>query len=74
MHVCVGASIYVQHVHAGARKGQKRAADPLELDLKAVASHPMWVLRPEPGSFARAAVVVNCGVISPGLVPCFIFV
>lgn len=38
-----------------AYQGQKRVLDPLELELQAVMSCPVWVLGTELGSLARAA-------------------
>lgn len=38
---------------AGACRGRKRALDTLELELRAVVSHTMWVLRLKHGSSAR---------------------
>lgn len=36
------------HMHAGAHRGQKKAWDPLELELEAVVSHPLWMLGTDP--------------------------
>lgn len=43
-------------------RGQKRAADSLELKSKAVARHPTWVLGMELGSYERANTP-NCWAI-----------
>jgi hypothetical protein len=38
--ICMFACMsYVHHVHTGAHRGQKRAWDPLELELQATTSH-----------------------------------
>ena len=37
----------VCHVYAGTYTGQKKASDPLELELQVVMSHPTWVLGTE---------------------------
>lgn len=39
--------------------GQKRALDALEVELKIVVSHLMWVLGPKLGSSARAVYALN---------------
>lgn len=41
--MCVSMCGYVR-LSAGTDDGQKRASDPLKLELEAVVSHPTWVL------------------------------
>ena len=38
---------------------QKRASQPLEMELEMVMSHPIWALGTEPRSSARSASVLN---------------
>ena len=47
------------HVSASACRIQERVLDPLELELQAVVSHLMWVLRTELGSSPRVLCVLN---------------
>lgn len=47
------------YVSAGILRGQKMALDLLELELKAVVSHLIWVLGIEPRSSVRAASTLN---------------
>jgi hypothetical protein len=47
MCMCVTEYILVFHVHVGFLEDQKRASDPLELELEAVVSCQMcWLLGP----------------------------
>lgn len=39
--------------------GHKRVLDSQELELQAVASHPMWVLETELGSFRRTVCTLH---------------
>jgi hypothetical protein len=48
------------HVCAGAFRGQKTVPDLLELESQVVLSHPVWVLRAEPGSSTGATSTPNC--------------
>ena len=48
-------------IHKCSAQGdQKRASDPLELELEVVVSPLMWVLGTELGSSARTACILNC--------------
>lgn len=40
-------------INTGAQRGQKSAADPLEMELEMVVSHLMWFLGLKPGSSAK---------------------
>lgn len=40
--------------------GQKEVSDPLELELKALVNHVIWVLETEHGFSGRTARVLNC--------------
>lgn len=42
MHVCLCVGFV--HVRAGVHRGQKRASDPLELELWGIVNCPTWVL------------------------------
>lgn len=50
VYECLFACLYVHQIHAGAHRGQKRARDPLELELKMVVNYhvryqnQVWVL------------------------------
>lgn len=44
--------MYVNHVHVGTHRAQKRAPDSPGTGAVVVMSHPMWVSRTESGSFA----------------------
>lgn len=58
--MCVPACLYVYHMYAGARGGQKGALDPLRLQLQMLVSCLMWVKgMEEAGSSARAARAHN---------------
>ena len=58
-------SVYVvMGMSAGARRDQKRAPDPLELELLAVVSHLVRVLGIELRSFATAIFTVNLSPLS----------
>lgn len=59
--MCVPACLYVYHMYAGARGGQKGALDPLGLQLQMLVSCLMWVWKgmEEAGSSARAARALN---------------
>jgi hypothetical protein len=46
-------------MHIGSHKVQKRASDPLELELQTIVSHPTWVLRAILLSFEKSASVLN---------------
>jgi hypothetical protein len=48
-----------------AGRDQKGLSDPLELELQAVVSLPVWVLGTELRSSRRAPGVLNHGTISP---------
>ena len=52
MYACVSTCEYV-HMSASVLKGQKRALDPLGLELLAAVSHLVWVLGTEHWSFER---------------------
>jgi hypothetical protein len=39
--------------------GQKRVSDPLEVELPAITSHPMWELEIKPQPFGRVASVLH---------------
>lgn len=54
LFTCVLERVYEQQVHAGARGGQKRAQDLLELVLQAVVKHLLRMLGAEPQSTVRA--------------------
>lgn len=43
----------------GALKYQKRAWDPMKLELQIVVNSPLWVLKPELKPCARAANALN---------------
>lgn len=45
--------------------GQKRASDPLELELEKVVSHLIWVLATEPGSSVRGVSALKRQTTSP---------
>lgn len=52
-------------MRAGAGRGRKRAKDLLELELRAVVSHTMWVLGIKHGSSGREPSALNLSAISP---------
>ena len=54
--MCGSECVYVLHIQAGAHRGQKRALDPMELELEAV----MCVLGAQPRLLSRAASILNC--------------
>lgn len=60
MYVCLCVCVYVQG-SKGACRGQKRALDPLELELQVTVGCLMWVLGTELCFFffARAASALN---------------
>lgn len=47
------------------QRRQKRVFGPLELELKAVVNHAMWVLKSEDGPFARTVNACNHQAIIP---------
>jgi len=51
--------------------GQKRASDPLELELQAVVNCPIWVLGATLEASARGASTLTGRAISPALYPNF---
>lgn len=51
--------MYVNHVHVGTHRVQKRAPDSPGTGTVVVMSHPMWVLRTEPRSFARQKLLLT---------------
>lgn len=51
--------MYVNHVHVGTHRVQKRAPDSPGTGTVVVMSHPMWVLRIEPRSFARQKLLLT---------------
>ena len=53
------ACMFLYHMYAGAHGGQKRALDPLELELQIILS-AMWVSEIKPRSSARALIALNC--------------
>lgn len=64
--------VCVRHVHANILcTEKKKVPDSLGLELQAVSSHLMWVLRTEWGSSARAVLALNCQVTFPALLPVF---
>lgn len=47
--------VYVYFMHVGARKGQKRVSELVELTgVTAIVSHLKWLLGTEPGCLVRA--------------------
>lgn len=60
-------------VCAYAHSGQKRASGPLELELKAVASHHTWVLETQLRSSTVAVCALNCWSISAPICICYYF-
>lgn len=56
VYVCVCLSIFMYTTCAGTCVGQKRAFDPLELDLQVAMSHHVHTEPTEPKSPARARV------------------
>lgn len=59
--------LHAQCMLAGDNQVQKRMTDPLELEIQAVVSHPLWVLGTEHGSSAKAGSALNYGAISQAL-------
>lgn len=57
-------SLYVPH-DSGDCGGQKKALNPLELDLQGVVNHLSWVLGSESGSSVKAASVLIHSAMSP---------
>lgn len=68
VYVCV--CLYL-HVGADALGGQKRATNPLELELQAVMSCLTWVLGAEPVSSGRAQAHFSTEPLSTSR-PCFV--
>lgn len=52
-------SVWVFTLDSGTQKSQKRASDPLKLELHAVVRRPTWVLGPEHRSSARTVCILN---------------
>lgn len=78
---CVCVYGYV-HVSAGTHRGQKRAADPSELELPVVGSCQLWVLDKRLGIWnllfasqtASGCLILKRGVgWDPALLPCFLW-
>lgn len=59
--------VFVQHIHAGAHRIQKRVLDPLELELQAVVSHVTWVQGTKLRASDRAVTAHNARLLSPAL-------
>ena len=51
--------LFVHHIHALACGDQKKALEPLELDLQITMSLLVWVLGTEPGSSKRTTNALN---------------
>jgi len=62
VHMCTMCT-HAPHVYSTHRS--QKASDPPELELPTVGSCLMWVLGIEPGSPGRAAIALNCRVVSP---------
>ena len=54
------AFVNVCHMSADTCRGQKRASEPLELELQMVVSFLMWVLGTELKSSGQAGSALNC--------------
>lgn len=55
VYVCTHVRVlYVYHVYAGTRRGQKVALETLDLELQVVVRHHEWVLETKSRSSARA--------------------
>lgn len=52
VHVCVRVCVYM-YIHESAHNGKNTTLVPLRLELWAVVSHAMWVLRTELGIFCK---------------------
>ena len=66
VYVCVYMCV---HMYAGTRK-QKRAFDPLELEIQAVVSCPMWVMFLAPNNFFFKLVgQIVCKIFYKGIYP-----
>lgn len=63
--VCVAVSVwgFVSDISVSGK--QKRASDPMKLQLHKVVSLPLWVLETKSQSFARVVGALSCWVISP---------
>lgn len=70
--VCVIYSVYTSCEYNACR-GQKRLADPLELESSATVSSLTWMPGTEPRSFGRAPRVHRHWAISPALVNAWMF-
>lgn len=54
LNVCVCMRARVCNIHAVTHRVQRRKTDTLELELQAIVSHVVWVLRPELYSSEKA--------------------
>lgn len=60
VYVCA-CSITLMHMHTSAQRSQKKAPNPLELELHAVWKHLMWVL----GTLQEQLVLLTAELRSP---------
>lgn len=67
MCMCVYLCVGICTLCVGSQGSQKRALDALKLEVKAVVSHPVWMLRTELGFSATEANVLNHWVVSAAL-------
>lgn len=51
--------MYIYHLCVGAHRGQKRLLIPLELELQAVMSLPLWMFGTKLWSSVRTATALN---------------
>lgn len=73
LHFLKNYSFYFEvSVCVCARAPQRRVLHPLELELEAVTSSLMWLLKTEHGSFARVACTLNSWASSPALLELFL--
>lgn len=60
LSVCVSVCVEFMHVSACTSSGQKRALDPLELEIKAVETHLMWALETGDAEGQRVPLPPSC--------------
>lgn len=57
MNKCVHECVHM-HIYVGAKGGQRRASDPLELKIEEVVSHLIWYYDSNPSALEELLIAV----------------